>query len=140
MKSCVLADTIGIADPTQVRKYKTNQKLFLIWNYQFIYMIPGGLGVNTLAAIEEGVTNVETALGGLGGCPTLREQAQESFPRGLLYGTFWKWDMRQVSIFIKCLSCKGTGRRNTGELQRSSYFHRKRNTFEKTDNERNKKK
>lgn len=71
MKSCVLADTIGIADPTQVRKYiRQIKKAFPNLELSVHLHDTRGLGMsNTLAAIEEGVTNVETALGGLGGCP-----------------------------------------------------------------------
>ncbi|MDR3591616.1 MAG: hydroxymethylglutaryl-CoA lyase [Negativicutes bacterium] len=71
VKSVVLCDTIGVADPKQVfqlaRAFKT------------VYPeVPVGLHLhdtrgmglaNTLAGLEAGVTTFETSIGGLGGCP-----------------------------------------------------------------------
>lgn len=71
MKTCCLCDTIGIADPAQVRRLlavlkETYPQLELMVHFHDTR----GLGmVNTLTAIDMGVTNVQSALGGLGGCP-----------------------------------------------------------------------
>lgn len=66
-----LADTIGIADPRQVREL-TNACLerYSDCNWQVHIHDTRGMGlVNTLAAIECGITSVQSTLGGLGGCP-----------------------------------------------------------------------
>lgn len=66
-----LCDTVGIADPRQVRdvikavrEYEPN----LVLDVHIHDTRNMGM-VNTLAAIESGVTNVQSTLGGLGGCP-----------------------------------------------------------------------
>lgn len=66
-----LCDTIGIANPAQVRTVIRD-----VWNaYPDIELLvhihdTRNMGmVNTLAAIELGVTTVQSTLGGLGGCP-----------------------------------------------------------------------
>ena len=66
-----LCDTIGIADPTQVRRTITAvQKAYPDLGIQVHIHDTRGLGiVNTLTAVECGVTELQTALGGLGGCP-----------------------------------------------------------------------
>ena len=66
-----LADTIGIADPLQVRQtiaaVRTAHPDMAL---QVHIHDTRGMGlVNTLAAIESGVTTVQSTLGGLGGCP-----------------------------------------------------------------------
>ena len=71
LKSCVLADTIGIADPTQVRHFvREIKKAFPHLEISIHLHDTRGLGmVNALVAIEEGIDKLETAIGGLGGCP-----------------------------------------------------------------------
>ena len=66
-----LCDTIGIANPKQVRKTITEvKKQFPNLELQFHIHDTRNMGmVNTLAAIEMGVTNIQSTLGGLGGCP-----------------------------------------------------------------------
>lgn len=66
-----LADTIGIADPRQVRETITAvRKAHPEMALQVHIHDTRGMGmVNTLAAIESGVTTVQSTLGGLGGCP-----------------------------------------------------------------------
>lgn len=66
-----LCDTIGIANPAQVRRtialvQKTYPQLDLMIHIHDTRSM--GL-VNTLAAIEAGVGKVQSTLGGLGGCP-----------------------------------------------------------------------
>ncbi|NJJ35858.1 hydroxymethylglutaryl-CoA lyase [Clostridioides difficile] len=66
-----LADTIGIADPKQVRD--TISALIEAlpecrWQVHIHDTRNMGM-VNTLAAIESGITTVQSTLGGLGGCP-----------------------------------------------------------------------
>ena len=71
MTTCCLCDTIGIADPQQVKTVIAAIKK----SYPEIDLMvhihdTRGLGVaNTLAAIESGIVNIQSALGGLGGCP-----------------------------------------------------------------------
>ena len=66
-----LADTIGIADPTQVRRpVQGIRGNFPDMKLQVHIHDTRGMGlVNTLAAIEAGVNTVQSTLGGLGGCP-----------------------------------------------------------------------
>ena len=66
-----LADTIGIADPAQVRRVLCAVKeAYPELAVQVHFHDTRGLGmVNTLTALELGVDGVQTALGGLGGCP-----------------------------------------------------------------------
>lgn len=71
VRSMYLADTIGLADPRQVREL-TNAVLerFPDCEWQIHIHDTRGMGlVNTLAAIECGITKVQSTLGGLGGCP-----------------------------------------------------------------------
>lgn len=71
MTACCLCDTIGIADPAQVKATIAAVKRAypsLVLMVHFHDTRGAGLA-NTLAAMEAGVTNVQAALGGLGGCP-----------------------------------------------------------------------
>ena len=71
MRSVTLCDTIGIADPAQVRRVLCAVKeVYPELAIQGHFHDTRGLGmVNTLTALEIGVDGVQTALGGLGGCP-----------------------------------------------------------------------
>lgn len=71
IRSICLADTIGIADPKQVRETITAMLAALPGcEFQIHIHDTRGMGlVNTLAAIECGITTVQSTLGGLGGCP-----------------------------------------------------------------------
>ncbi len=66
-----LADTIGMAVPSQVREVVgAFMKEFPDMEVQIHIHDTRGIGIaNTLAAIECGVPVVQTTLGGLGGCP-----------------------------------------------------------------------
>ncbi|NCB00244.1 MAG: hydroxymethylglutaryl-CoA lyase [Clostridia bacterium] len=66
-----LCDTIGIANPAQIRRTIAAIRQSFPQLDQMIHIHDTrnmGL-VNTLAAIEAGVSNVQSTLGGLGGCP-----------------------------------------------------------------------
>lgn len=71
IRSMCLADTIGIADPRQVREtIKAMLAAMPDCDFQIHIHDTRGMGlVNTLAAIECGITTVQSTLGGLGGCP-----------------------------------------------------------------------
>lgn len=71
MKTCCLCDTIGIADPAQVRRLiSAIQTAYPALELMVHFHDTRGLGmVNTLTAIDLGLTKVQSALGGLGGCP-----------------------------------------------------------------------
>lgn len=71
MTTCCLCDTIGIADPAQVKAVIGALKAaYPTLNLQVHFHDTRGLGmVNTMAAIESGITEVQSALAGLGGCP-----------------------------------------------------------------------
>lgn len=66
-----LCDTIGIANPSQVRRAirAVGDEFPGIRQQVHIHDTRNMGMVNTLAAIESGVTAVQSALGGLGGCP-----------------------------------------------------------------------
>ena len=71
VRELYLADTIGIADPRQVREtIAAVGKAYPSMGLQVHIHDTRGMGmVNTLAAIESGITTVQSTLGGLGGCP-----------------------------------------------------------------------
>ena len=71
MTTCCLCDTIGIADPAQVKAVIAAVKeAYPSLDLMVHFHDTRGLGmVNTMAAIESGVTKIQSALGGLGGCP-----------------------------------------------------------------------
>lgn len=71
VRELYLADTIGIADPRQVRDtISAVRKAYPDMALQVHIHDTRGMGmVNTLAAIESGITTVQSTLGGLGGCP-----------------------------------------------------------------------
>ena len=67
--TCCLCDTIGIADPAQVRGLLSALKTaYPALSLEVHFHDTRGLGVlNTCAALEAGVSGVQAALGGLGG-------------------------------------------------------------------------
>ena len=71
MTEVCLCDTIGIADPAQVRAVlRALRAAYPELKLAVHFHDTRGLGmVNTMTAIEEGVTEIQAALGGLGGCP-----------------------------------------------------------------------
>ena len=71
VRSINLADTIGIADPRQVREtVKAMKEALPECEFQIHIHDTRKMGMeNTLAAIECGITTVQSTLGGLGGCP-----------------------------------------------------------------------
>ena len=71
VRSINLADTIGVADPKQIRETVLAMKDALPeCEFQIHIHDTRNMGmVNTLAAIECGITTVQSTLGGLGGCP-----------------------------------------------------------------------
>ena len=71
IKEMLLADTIGIANPKQVREIvNAAVKEFPEVEFQVHIHDTRNMGmVNTLAAIESGITKTQSTLGGLGGCP-----------------------------------------------------------------------
>lgn len=71
LKMVILCDTVGLADPAQVRGHiEAIRRNCPELGLQVHIHDTRGLGVaNTLAAIESGVDGIQSALGGLGGCP-----------------------------------------------------------------------
>ncbi len=66
-----VADTIGIADPRQVREFFGSLRRALPkarWSAHF-HDTRGMALANTLAALEEGIAIFEGSVGGIGGCP-----------------------------------------------------------------------
>jgi len=71
IKEMTLADTIGVANPRQVREIVSAvMKEFPHVEFQVHIHDTRNMGIaSTLAAIESGITKVQSTLGGLGGCP-----------------------------------------------------------------------
>lgn len=71
IKTVNLCDTVGVAGPYQVRETITAiNEAYPELELQIHIHDTRNMGmVNTLAAIERGITTVQTTLGGLGGCP-----------------------------------------------------------------------
>ena len=71
LTSVCLCDTIGIADPAQVKAViEAVKAAYPEMEIAVHFHDTRGLGmVNTLTAIEAGVEEIQAALGGLGGCP-----------------------------------------------------------------------
>lgn len=71
MTTCCLCDTVGIADPAQVKAVISAVKTaYPALDLMVHFHDTRGLGmVNTMAAMEAGVSKIQVALGGLGGCP-----------------------------------------------------------------------
>lgn len=82
-----LADTIGIADPKQVREtISAMVKALPECRWQAHIHDTRNMGmVNTLAAIESGVTIVQSTLSGLGGCPFAPGASGNTATEDLLY-------------------------------------------------------
>ena len=71
IRSFTLCDTIGIAHPSQVQRMIANVKARypqFQWNIHIHDTRNMGM-INSYAAIQAGVDEVQTAVGGLGGCP-----------------------------------------------------------------------
>jgi hydroxymethylglutaryl-CoA lyase len=71
VKSVILCDTIGVANPKQVFELaKTVTALFAGVPFGLHLHDTRGVGLaNTLAGLEAGITTFESSIGGLGGCP-----------------------------------------------------------------------
>ena len=71
IKEITLADTIGCSNPRQVREIvKAVKEAFPEIEFQVHFHDTRNMGmVNALAAIEAGITKVQSTLGGLGDCP-----------------------------------------------------------------------
>lgn len=71
IEECNLCDTIGVANPKQVRTViRAMQLAYPELNLQVHIHDTRNMGmVNTLAAIECGIASIQSTLGGLGGCP-----------------------------------------------------------------------
>jgi hydroxymethylglutaryl-CoA lyase len=87
VRSIDLCDTIGIAYPSQVRKYTTT----LLQEYPDVKFgvhihDTRNMGiVNTLAAIECGITTIQASIGGLGGCPFAPGASGNTSSEDLIY-------------------------------------------------------
>lgn len=85
--TCCLCDTIGIADPLQVRGLLSALKTaYPALSLEVHFHDTRGLGVlNTCAALEAGVSGVQAALGGLGGCPFAPGASGNTASEDLIY-------------------------------------------------------
>jgi len=87
IRSICLADTIGIADPRQVRDtIHAVTEVMPDCEFQIHIHDTRGMGqANTLAAIECGIQTVQSTLGGLGGRPLAPGAPRHTAPGGPLY-------------------------------------------------------
>jgi hydroxymethylglutaryl-CoA lyase len=71
MQGVTLADTIGMAYPTQVKAYVAAvREAFPAIELTAHFHDTRGMGIaNVLAAVEAGVHHIDASLGGIGGCP-----------------------------------------------------------------------
>lgn len=71
VEKILLADTIGIANPLQVKQIVSKVKEYINVELLGIHLHDTrGIGLaNTLVAVNEGIQYFESAVGGLGGCP-----------------------------------------------------------------------
>lgn len=85
--ACILCDTIGVADPRQVRALALQaQRAFPQTRFGLHLHDTRGLGLaNILAGLEAGVAVIETAVGGLGGCPFAPGASGNTATEDLLY-------------------------------------------------------
>lgn len=85
--TCCLCDTIGIADPEQVRGLLDALKTaYPALSLEVHFHDTRGLGIlNTCAALEAGVSGVQAALGGLGGCPFAPGASGNTASEDLIY-------------------------------------------------------
>lgn len=83
----VLCDTIGVADPRQVHKLvRRAQQAFPQARFGLHLHDTRGLGLaNILAGLEAGIAVIETAVGGLGGCPFAPGASGNTATEDLLY-------------------------------------------------------
>lgn len=87
VRSFSIADTIGIADPKQVRETtKALLDMYPDCDWQVHIHDTRNMGmVNTLAAVECGVKTVQSTLGGLGGCPFAPDASGNTATEDLIY-------------------------------------------------------
>lgn len=88
IRSCCLCDTIGVADPIQVRNVLAAiQKAYPELILELHVHDTRGLGMlNAFTAIECGVTRIQTALGGLGGSPLIKGSSGNLSTEDLVWG------------------------------------------------------
>lgn len=103
-----LADTSGMATPFQVQKRYDKLKQFfphVTWGCHFHEAKGYGLA-NCFAAIQSGVTFVESSFGGLGGCPftakasgnVCTEDLYEMLPKNILQHTIDSTQIAQLAL------------------------------------------
>lgn len=99
-----LCDTVGLANPAQVREVIASVKsAFPSLELQVHIHDTRNMGmVNTLAAIEAGVTKCQSTLGGLGGCPSHPERP-ETWQLKTLSICSTAWTMAPASIPMRLL-------------------------------------
>lgn len=86
-RSFTICDSNGIADPVQVETYLTDlQRDFPGANLRVHIHDTRNMGmVNSLTAVKCGIRHVETAIGGLGGCPFLKGASGNTATEDFVY-------------------------------------------------------
>ena len=83
-----LSDTTGYANPAQVRRLVKSVKRAVGEDKLTGVHLHNtrGLGLaNALAAVEEGITTIDSSLGGLGGCPAAPGASGNIVPEDLVF-------------------------------------------------------
>lgn len=100
-----LADTAGMANPKKVERmfkqiHRMNSNVELACHFHNTY----GIGmVNTYVAIQNGVKYIETAFGGLGGCPFTKQPAGNVCTEDFVF-MLQKMDLRTDVVLDKIIS------------------------------------
>lgn len=86
-RSFTICDSNGIADPFQVERYLTGlQRDFPEANLRVHIHDTRNMGmVNSLTAVRCGICHIETAIGGLGGCPFLKGASGNTATEDFVY-------------------------------------------------------
>ena len=122
MNTCCLCDTIGIADPAQVRRViSALQKAYPSLELMVHFHDTRGLGmVNTLTAIDMGVTKVQSALGGL---PLRPRRLRQFVHRGPGLDAQRDGLRHRHHILQDPCRCQASGGGNLRSVQRTSHLH-----------------
>ena len=113
---CVaLADTVGYANPAQVRRIFGRVKKEIGDNLEGAHFHnTRGLGLaNALAAYEEGVRSFDSSLGGLGGCPFAPGASGNVVTEDLVF-MFESMGLATGIDFDRLLAARRTGERPAG--------------------------
>lgn len=124
-----LADTIGVAVPSDVKQRVTQARLLVGPEVPLRLHLHDTrhTGVaNALAAVESGVATLDASIGGTGGCPFAPSATGNVATEDLIYlfdrsGLSPGWDLASVTDTVGWLEAK-LGKRLPGALARAGLF------------------